>query len=81
MGLITALLNDPNVAMVGVEPAGHGLYKGMGAHSATLTLDKPAVIHGMKCYTLIDKATGEPAPVRSGTSGLDILELLRIIAT
>ena len=71
LGLFTAFLEDEEVKMVGVEPAGRGLSLGEGHHSATLTLGTPAVIHGMKCYTLINEETGEPAAVHSCASGLD----------
>lgn len=64
LGLFTAFLDDPDVKLIGVEPAGHGLDKGEGHHSATMTLGKPAVLHGMKCYTLLN-AEGEPASVHS----------------
>lgn len=70
LGLFTAFLDDTDVQMIGVEPAGHGLDKGEGHHSATLTLGKPAVIHGMKCYTLLNDQE-EPASVHSCASGLD----------
>jgi tryptophan synthase beta chain len=70
LGLFTAFLDDESVKLVGVEPAGHGLDKGEGHHSATLTLGVPAVLHGMKCYTLLNK-DGDPAPVHSCASGLD----------
>jgi tryptophan synthase beta chain len=70
LGLFTAFLDDPDVQLVGVEPAGHGLDKGEGHHSATLTLGQPAVLHGMKCYTLLN-ASGDPASVHSCASGLD----------
>lgn len=70
LGLFTAFLDDDNVKMIGVEPAGHGLDKGLGYHSATLTLGTPAVLHGMKCYTLLDES-GNPANVHSCASGLD----------
>ena len=70
LGLFTAFLDDKDVQLIGVEPAGHGLDKGPGHHSATLTLGKAAVLHGMKCYTLLDEK-GEPAPVHSCASGLD----------
>merc|ERR1712176_742079 len=63
LGLFTAFLEDEDVKMVGVEPAGRGLTLGQGNHSATLTLGKPSVIHGMNCYTLLDDETGEPAPI------------------
>lgn len=36
-----------------------------------VTLGKPAVIHGMKCLTLVNDKTGEPSPVHSCASGLD----------
>jgi len=71
LGLFTAFLEDENVQLVGVEPAGRGLEEGEGHHSATLTLGKPAVIHGMKCYTLVNEETGEPSAVHSCASGLD----------
>ena len=70
LGLFTAYLDDKDIQLIGVEPAGHGLDKGEGHHSATLTLGKPAILHGMKCYTLLN-AQGEPASVHSCASGLD----------
>mmetsp|Transcript_57866 Transcript_57866/g.64650 ORF Transcript_57866/g.64650 Transcript_57866/m.64650 type:complete len:478 (-) Transcript_57866:190-1623(-) len=71
LGLFTAFLEDTDVKLVGVEPAGRGLALGEGHHSATLTLGTPGVIHGMKCYTLLNADTGEPAEVHSCASGLD----------
>ncbi|VEU38810.1 unnamed protein product [Pseudo-nitzschia multistriata] len=71
LGLFTAFLEEEGVNLVGVEPAGRGLDAGEGHHSATLTLGKPAVLHGMRCYTLLSEATGEPAAVHSCASGLD----------
>jgi tryptophan synthase beta chain len=68
MGLFTAFLNDSDVKIVGVEPAGKGL--DTKEHSATLTLGTPGAIHGFKCYVLQDEA-GEPLPVHSIASGLD----------
>jgi tryptophan synthase beta chain len=68
MGAFTAFLNEPNVKLVGVEPAGLGL--DTNKHSATLTLGKPSQIHGMACYVLEDD-NGEPLPVHSIASGLD----------
>ena len=68
MGLFTAFLNDKEVQIVGVEPAGKGLKTDQ--HSATLTLGKPGEIHGMKCYVL-ETEDGEPMPVHSIASGLD----------
>ena len=68
MGAFTAFLNDADVKLIGVEPAGHGLDTDM--HSATLTLGKPRQIHGMACYVL-ENDQGEPLPVHSIASGLD----------
>jgi tryptophan synthase beta chain len=71
LGLFTAFLDDESVQCVGVEPAGRGLDKGEGHHSATITLGKPGVLHGMKCLVLTNEETGEPAAVHSCASGLD----------
>ena len=68
MGLFTAFLEDDDVKIVGVEPAGKGL--DTKDHSATLTLGTPGEIHGFKCYVLQDE-NGEPLPVHSIASGLD----------
>jgi tryptophan synthase beta chain len=70
LGLFTAFLELPQVKLIGVEPAGRGIDKGLGHHSATLTMGTPAVIHGMKCLTLLGE-DGEPASVHSCASGLD----------
>jgi len=70
LGLFTAFLDNSDVKLVGVEPAGHGLDKGLGNHSATLTLGKPGVMHGFNSIMLSD-ANGEPASVHSCASGLD----------
>lgn len=67
IGLFTPFLDD-DVTIWGVEPAGRGLTD--GDHAATLTLGKPGVIHGFKCYVLQDE-DGEPAKVYSVASGLD----------
>lgn len=70
LGLFTAFLDDPAVKLVGVEPAGHGLDKGLGQHSATLSQGTDGVIHGMSTICLMDEQ-GAPAPVHSCASGLD----------
>lgn len=68
IGLFTPFLEDEEVNIVGIEPAGKGL--DTDQHSATLTLGKPSEIHGMKCYVL-ETDDGEPMPVHSIASGLD----------
>ncbi|MFT6984402.1 MAG: tryptophan synthase beta chain [Psychromonas sp.] len=69
VGLFTAFLEDKEVAIYGVEPAGRSLEQ-PGEHAATLTLGKPGIIHGFKSYMLQDQQ-GEPEPVYSVASGLD----------
>ncbi len=68
MGLFHAFLNDEQVQMIGVEPAGKSFKP--GDHAATLTLGKPGTLHGMFTYLLQDEK-GEPLPVHSIASGLD----------
>lgn len=69
IGIFTAFLEDREVHLVGVEPAGEGIDK-PGRHAATLTRGKPGSIHGMNCYVLED-ADGNPDAVHSIASGLD----------
>lgn len=68
IGLFTAFLEDENVKLVGVEPAGKGL--DTPDNAATLTLGSKGAIHGFECYNLQDKE-GNPLPVYSIASGLD----------
>lgn len=68
IGLFTAFLNDEDVKIVGIEPAGKGLHT--NDHAATLTLGTKGSIHGFECYNLQDKE-GNPLPVYSIASGLD----------
>jgi tryptophan synthase beta chain len=68
MGLFTAFLDDEDVKMVGVEPAGLGL--DTPDNAATLTLGSKGAIHGFECYNLQDEE-GNPLPVYSIASGLD----------
>ncbi len=68
MGLFTAFLNDDDVDMWGVEPAGISFKD--GEHAATMTLGSPGILHGFNSYLLQDDK-GEPLPVYSVASGLD----------
>ncbi|MFZ5980691.1 MAG: tryptophan synthase subunit beta, partial [Candidatus Zixiibacteriota bacterium] len=68
IGLFNAFLEDSSVEMYGVEPSGRGFKA--GDHAATLTLGKPGIIHGFRCYLLQDEQ-GNPLPVYSIASGLD----------
>jgi tryptophan synthase beta chain len=68
IGLFTAFLDDQDVNLVGVEPAGKGLHT--DNHAATMTLGTKGAIHGFECYLLQDDE-GNPLPVYSIASGLD----------
>lgn len=69
MGIFNAFLDDKNVDLVGVEPAGEGLNL-HGRHAASLTLGQKGMLHGFYCYYL-QEHNGEPSPVYSIASGLD----------
>lgn len=68
IGLFTAFLEDEQVDIYGVEPAGKSFKT--GEHAATLTYGKPGVLHGFSSYLLQDDE-GQPLPVYSIASGLD----------
>ena len=68
MGMFTAFLDDKDINIVGVEPAGKGL--DTPDHAATMTLGVKGAIHGFECLNLQDE-NGEPLPVYSIASGLD----------
>lgn len=68
IGMFTAFLEDDEVKLIGIEPAGKGL--NTPDHAATLTLGRKGAIHGFECYNLQDD-NGVPLPVHSIASGLD----------
>ena len=68
IGLFSAFLDDKNVKIYGVEPAGKGLDTNM--HAASMEKGKKGILHGFKCYFIQDEK-GEPLPVYSIASGLD----------
>jgi tryptophan synthase beta chain len=67
IGLFHPFLDDADVAMLGVEAAGHGLDK---AHAASLAGGFPGVLHGNKTYLLQDE-DGQIAEAHSISAGLD----------
>lgn len=67
-GMFSAFLEDEEVALWGVEPAGRS-YK-LGDHACTMKYGTTGIIHGFKCKVLQDEK-GEPSPVYSVASGLD----------
>ena len=68
IGIFAGFLDDPEVDLVGVEAAGEGV--DTNAHSATLTVGRPGVLHGAMSYLLQD-ADGQVAPAHSVSAGLD----------
>ncbi|KQR84040.1 tryptophan synthase subunit beta [Sphingomonas sp. Leaf343] len=67
IGLFHPFLDDADVAMLGVEAAGHGLDKD---HAASLAGGFPGVLHGNKTYLLQDE-DGQIAEGHSISAGLD----------
>jgi len=68
MGLFHPFLDDVDIAMVGVEAAGHGLESGQ--HAASLNGGRPGVLHGNRTYLLQD-ADGQIQEAHSISAGLD----------
>jgi tryptophan synthase beta chain len=68
MGLFYPFLDDPSVAMFGVEAAGHGV--DTEQHAASLTKGRPGVLHGNRTYLLQD-GDGQITEAHSISAGLD----------
>ena len=68
MGLFYPFLDDPEVALYGVEAAGHGLETGQ--HAASLAGGRPGVLHGNRTYLLQD-SDGQIIEAHSISAGLD----------
>ncbi len=68
IGLFHPFLDDSNVAMTGVEAAGHGLETGQ--HAASLAAGRPGVLHGNRTYLLQDD-DGQITEAHSISAGLD----------
>ncbi|MDZ7280588.1 tryptophan synthase subunit beta [Sphingomonas sanguinis] len=68
IGMFHPFLDDPEVKMLGIEAAGHGL--STTQHAASLTGGKPGILHGNKTYLLQDE-DGQIAEAHSISAGLD----------
>jgi len=68
IGLFHPFLDDPGVAMIGVEAAGHGIES--GKHAASLAGGSPGVLHGNRTYLLQDE-DGQITEAHSISAGLD----------
>lgn len=68
IGLFYPFIDDTEVAMYGVEAAGHGLET--GEHAAPLCAGKPGVLHGNRTY-LMEDSDGQIIHTHSISAGLD----------
>ena len=69
MGIFYPYIDVPNVRLIGVEAAGHGLETGM--HAAPLTANSPVgVLHGNRTYLMQD-TNGNIIETHSVSAGLD----------
>jgi tryptophan synthase beta chain len=68
IGLFYPFINEPGVAMIGVEAAGLGLDSGQ--HAASISKGEPGVLHGSRTYLLQDK-NGQIQEAHSISAGLD----------
>jgi tryptophan synthase beta chain len=68
IGLFYPYIDEPNVAMIGVEAAGDGIET--GRHSAPLNAGRPGVLHGNRTYLMEDE-DGEIIETHSISAGLD----------
>ena len=68
MGLFYEFLNEPAIAMYGVEAAGLGMHT--DKHAAALEGGRPGILHGMKSYFL-QNDDGQIQEAHSISAGLD----------
>jgi len=68
IGIFSGFVDDKDVKLIGVEPAGHGL--DTGEHAATLVAGTVGIFHGAKSYLLQDKE-GQVHETESISAGLD----------
>ncbi|MDX3900495.1 MAG: tryptophan synthase subunit beta [Sphingobium sp.] len=67
IGMFHTFLDDPEVAMIGVEAAGEGL---TGKHAASLAGGASGILHGNRTYLLQDE-DGQITEAHSISAGLD----------
>jgi len=68
IGLFHPFLDDREVALIGVEAAGHGIES--GEHAAAITGGTPGVLHGSRSY-LLQNQDGQVIEPHSISAGLD----------
>ena len=68
MGIFHPFLDEPDVRLIGVEAAGHGLDS--GAQAASIQRGRPGVLHGNRTY-LLQNDDGQITEAHSISAGLD----------
>jgi tryptophan synthase beta chain len=68
IGLFTAFLDDPDVAIYGFEAGGEGIES--GRHAATIAAGESGVLHGARTFVLQDE-DGQTIESHSISAGLD----------
>jgi tryptophan synthase beta chain len=68
IGIFSAFIGDPSVALIGVEAGGESITP--GHHAARFSGGSPGIFQGMKTYILQD-AHGQASPTHSVSAGLD----------
>lgn len=68
IGLFYPFIDDPEVALIGVEAAGEGI--ATGHHAAPLCAGRPGVLHGNRTY-LMEDPDGQIIETHSISAGLD----------
>jgi tryptophan synthase beta chain len=68
IGIFTAFLDDPSVALYGFEAGGEGI--DTARHAATIGKGRPGVLHGARSYLLQDE-DGQTQESHSISAGLD----------
>lgn len=68
IGIFSAFIDDKNVKLIGIEPAGKGLKT--GRHAAPLAAGTVGILHGTKMYLMQDKY-GQILDTESISAGLD----------
>lgn len=68
IGMFAEFMEEPEVALIGVEAAGLGITT--GKHASAMALGKPGTLHGMKSYLLQDE-DGNIQVAHSVSAGLD----------
>jgi len=68
IGIFSAFLDDTDVKLIGVEPAGRGI--ATGQHAAPLVAGTVGILHGTKMY-LLQNQEGQISETESISAGLD----------